>query len=327
MDKIELGRAFGAYPTMVTPYTENGAIDYSAVRQLTDWYSRQGCDGIFASCQSSEIAFLTEDERVGLVDCVRRRADELARCDKSRAPLTIVASGHVSDRFEDQARELCRVADAGADAVILITNRMDIENTNDDNWIRDAERLLKVIPEHVMLGLYECPAPYKRLLTERMLSWCLSTGRFRYIKDTCCDEAEIERRLALLDGSPLRLFNANAQTLLPSLRAGGAGYCGIMCNFHPELYVWLTHNFKRYPQTAELVGNFLSMTAFTESLRYPITAKYHLSKLCGIPMSLYSRSRSSATIRPYDAMCVEQMNNLAKRMAEYLQDIKEEEAI
>ena len=266
MEKMELSKAFGAYPTMVTPYDENGNVDYAAAEAMVEWYWNMGCDGIFASCQSSEIQCLSEDDRVKLADCVKKKADALAAADPSRAPMLIVASGHVSDDFDDQARELNRIAGTGVDAVILITNRMDIENTGDDAWIRDAERLIQTIPEHVMLGLYECPRPYKRLLTPKMLEWCLSTGRFRYIKDTCCDEAEIERRLAILNGTPLRLFNANAQTLLESLKAGGAGYCGVMCNFHPELYVWLTHHFKDQPETAETVCAFLSIAAFTESL-------------------------------------------------------------
>ncbi|MBO5256773.1 MAG: dihydrodipicolinate synthase family protein, partial [Clostridia bacterium] len=214
MEKMELSKAFGAYPTMVTPYDENGNVDYAAAEAMVEWYWNMGCDGIFASCQSSEIQCLSEDDRVKLADCVKKKADALAAADPSRAPMLIVASGHVSDDFDDQARELNRIAGTGVDAVILITNRMDIENTGDDAWIRDAERLIQTIPEHVMLGLYECPRPYKRLLTPKMLEWCLSTGRFRYIKDTCCDEAEIERRLAILNGTPLRLFNANAQTLL-----------------------------------------------------------------------------------------------------------------
>lgn len=314
MKKTELSKAFGAYPTMVTPYDTNGNVDYAAAEKMVEWYWQKGCDGIFASCQSSEIQHLSEDDRVRLAECVKRKADALAQNDPSRPSMLIVASGHVSDAFEDQVRELNRIASTGVDAVILITNRMDIENTSDDNWIRDAERLIQTIPENVMLGLYECPRPYKRLLTKKMLEWCLSTGRFRYIKDTCCDEAEIERRLEVLKGTSLRLFNANAQTLLASLKAGCAGYCGVMCNFHPELYVWLTHNYQEQPELAEKIGAFLSITAFTESLAYPITAKYHLSQIMGLPVSLYSRSRDAADFKAYDAMCVQQMNLLAKEV-------------
>ena len=311
--KISINK--GAYPTMITPYNENRTVDYGAVKALTEWYWKMGCDGIFASCQSSEIWFLGEDDRVKLAKVVKDKADALARCDKSRRPMTIVASGHVSDGFDDQVRELTRVAETGADAVILITNRMDIPNTSDENWIADCEKLIGKLPVETKLGLYECPSPYKRLLTPAMLNWAVSTDRFRFIKDTCCDADEIERRMKILAGTDLLLFNANAQTLLPCLKAGGAGYCGVMANFHPGLYVWLCENWSREPELAQETADTLSLLAFTESLAYPITAKYHQDALEGVKMSLYAKSRNSADFRPYDRLCVEQMNRAAHRLA------------
>lgn len=301
----------GAYPTMITPYNADGTVDCGAVKALTEWYWHMGCDGIFASCQSSEIWFLSEDDRVMLAKIVKDTADALARSDKSRGPMTIAASGHVSDAFDDQVRELNRIAETGADAVILITNRMDTAHTTEENWIRDCEKLIGKLPEETKLGLYECPAPYKRLLTPAMLTWAVETDRFRFIKDTCCDADEIDRRMKILGSTELLLFNANAQTLLPCLKSGGAGYCGIMANFHPKLYVWLCRNWRDQPDAAQEVADFLSLAAFTESLAYPITAKYHHARLAGNPMELYAKSRNAADFRPYDAMCVEQMHRAA----------------
>lgn len=307
----------GAYPTMITPYLENGEIDFEAVNALTEWYYKAGCDGIFASCQSSEIWFLNEDERVSLAEAVVRKARELEDAEPDGRHMSIVASGHVSNDFESQVRELSRIAGTGVDAVILITNRLDIENTSDEKWIDDCEKLINRIPSDVALGLYECPYPYKRLLTPAILNWCLSTGRFRFIKDTCCDAAEISRRMDILRGTNLLLFNANAQTLMSSLRDGAAGYCGVMANFHPSLYVKLTRNFDK-PGCAELVSetaDMLSLFAFTESLAYPITAKYHHS-VRGVPMTLISRSRRKDDFTPYHAMCVDQLDRLASALEE-----------
>jgi len=308
----------GAYATMITPYNNDGSIDRGAVEALTEWYWNMGCDGIFASCQSSEIWFLCEDERVLLARLVKDKADALARTDKSRRPMTVVASGHVSDCLDDQVRELTRIAETNVDAVILITNRLDIPNTSDENWISDCAKLIDGLPTDTMLGLYECPAPYKRLLTPAMLNWAVSTQRFRFIKDTCCDAQEIERRMQILGGTDLLLFNANAQTLLPSLQAGGAGYCGVMANFHPSLYAWLCDNWDKNPEAAQKIADALSMLAFTESLAYPYTAKYHQDALEGVSMSLIAKSRNSADFKSYDRLCVEQMHRTAQLLMKTL---------
>lgn len=303
---------YGAFPTMITPYNTDGSVDYGAVAALVEWFWKKGCDGIFASCQSSEIWYLPEEDRVKLVKVTKEIADKLAASDKSRQPMTIVASGHTSDKFEDQVHELSAVADTGVDAVIMITNRMDKSPTNDENWIRETARLADALPG-VTLGLYECPMPYKRLLTPAMLRYCVDSGRFKFIKDTCCDADEIARRMDILRDTGLLLYNANAQTLLPSLHSGVAGYCGVMANFHPELYVWLVHNFQKYPVEAAYVAELASMTAFTESLAYPITAKYHLNHIEKLPINLHARSRKAEDFTPYHAMCVTQMDELVRR--------------
>ncbi len=312
-------RIRGAFPTMITPYNTDGTVDYGAVAALVEWYWKEGCGGIFASCQSSEIWFLPEKDRVKLAQVVKATADKLAAGDKSRAPMTIVASGHVSDDFADQVRELTGVAETGVDAVILITNRMDIANTSDEAWIRDTDALATALPQTTPLGLYECPMPYKRLLTPAMLRYAVDSGRFRFIKDTCCDAEEIERRMAILRGTDLLLYNANAQTLLPSLQSGGAGYCGVMSNFHPRLYNWLVENFEKEPEKAALAADVCSMTAFTEALAYPITAKYHLGEIAGLPIGLFANSRKATDFTPYHAMCVRQMNELVREVLRQLE--------
>lgn len=303
---------FGAYPTMITPYNENGTVDYGAVEALTEWYWEKGCDGIFAACQSSEIAFLSLADRVKLSKTVKEKADALARGAANGRRMSVVASGHVSDDFNEQCTELNAVAQTGVDAVVLISNRSDIENTSDEKWIADTERILNALPEQTMVGTYECPRPYKRLLTPKTVKWIADTGRFAFIKDTCCDAEEIAKRIEILGDSGVKLFNANGQTTLETLRAGAYGYCGIMCNFHPKLYVWLCHHFKDQPETADHIGALLSMCAFTEGPVYPVTAKYHMNRFENIPMSLYARSAHRCDLTHYQKTWVEQMYLITK---------------
>ena len=300
----------GVYPTMVTPY-KNGEIDYQAVDALVEWYWKQGCDGIFAACQSSEILFLSLEERVGLVRAVVAKAKSLAKKDNSRNPLQIVASGHVSDLFSDQVEELNRVAAEGPDALILISNRMDIENTTDEKWIADTEKLIAQLPAEMPLGVYECPKPYKRLLTEKMIKWCAETGRFYFIKDTCCDASVIRQRLEWIKGSPLQLFNANAQTMLESAKDGAAGYCGVMANFHPALYSKLLKPETLNSKETSLLQDFLGLAATIENLTYPCCAKYYLNKYEGVAMEPNARSADVAKFTDYQKHCADQLAEIS----------------
>ena len=303
-----MNKKLGVFPTMVTPYTKEGKVDYKGVQALVEWYWKKGCDGIFAVCQSSEIFFLTLEERVNIGKTVVEKAKALAEVDKTRKPMKVVVSGHVSDSFEDQVEELTAMSGIGADALILISNRMDIANTTDEKWIEDLHKLIEKIPGNMPLGVYECPKPYKRLLTKKMLEACKATGRFAFIKDTCCDAEMIKERIEVLKDCDIGLYNANAQTLLETLRAGADGYCGVMANFHPEIYKWLFDNADK--KEAELVQAFVCMTAFTESLAYPATAKYYVNAHEGIKIEPISRAVDCNLITEYQKSCLAQMKTL-----------------
>lgn len=303
-------RQYDVFPTMITPYTKNGEVDYDTAEKYVEWYFEKGCNGVFAICQSSEIFFLSLEERIKLNTVVWNKAKEIER--RSGKPFTVVSSGHVSDSLEDQIEELNAVASSGTDALILITNRLDIHNEGDDVWIANAEKLLKALPKDIKLGLYECPLPYKRLVTPRILNWCLETGRFYYMKDTCCDAKVIAERNEIIKESKFRLLNANCQTLLSSLQTGGSGYCGIMCNFHPELYVWLCNNYEKEPVKAELIQNLIGTVGFTEiGMPYPLTAKYSMC-LDGINTENYARNRESSEMTDYMKDSTKQMYDLCR---------------
>lgn len=287
----------GVYPTMITPFTEENRIDLQAVDALVKWYQKKGCSGIFAVCQSSEMFYLSLKERLQLAQTTIEAARGSQMC--------VVVSGHIAQSLEEQVEELTALYETGADSVVLISNRLDLHNDGDAVWITNAEKLISRLPSDMKLGLYECPYPYKRFLTPEILSWCKDTRRFTFIKDTCCNMQLLDERLSLLADSGIDLFNANSQTLLYALQKGCAGFSGVMVNFHPELYVWLCNNFQQQPQMAKLLQGYLSLAALTESLHYPVSAKYHFNRM-GIPMSLYSRCVDPKALDVYEQHIVDQ---------------------
>ncbi len=293
------------FTTMITPYKKDGTIDYETAEKYVDWYFENDLNGVFAVCQSSEIFFLSLEERVKLNKLVFDRAKKLEK--ETGREYKVVSSGHISDTIEKQAEELTAIWESGTDALILITNRLDINNEGDDVFIENAEKLISMLPKEAKLGFYECPYPYKRLLTPRIFEWAVKTGRFTYMKDTCCDAEVIRERLGIIKGSEFKLLNANCQTLLESMRDGAHGYCGIMCNYHPKLYAWLGENYSDKSGKADLVQSVIGTFGFTEvGLPYPLTAKYHMN-LCGIPTEEYTRVPTCKPLTDYARNCIKQM--------------------
>lgn len=257
----------GIIPVMLTPFTDDGQIDYAGLERLIEWYLAHGADALFAVCQSSEMLFLSLDERVALGRFV---------VEKTRGRIPVVASGHISDDIGTQIRELTAMNQIGADALILVTNHLDPKKTGSDAFKATLTTLLDRLPKDIPLGLYECPAPYRRLLSDDELKFCADTGRFVLLKDVSCDLETVKRRLALTAGTPLRILNANAAIAWDAMKAGAPGFNGVFANIHPDLYKWLHVSSAKHPELARELATFLVLAAVSESLGYPALAKmYH----------------------------------------------------
>jgi 4-hydroxy-tetrahydrodipicolinate synthase len=249
---------------MLTPFDNQREIDWESLKKLIDWYIKAGVNGLFANCQSSEMFFLSEAESLQLTRFVLDYVD-------GRVP--VVASGHTACGLSQQIDQLGKIAETGVDSVILISNRLAMPSEDDATVLANLQKITAALTDKVGLGIYECPHPYKRLLSDDVVRWCAQSGRYTFIKDTCCQIDTIRRRVELSKGSRMHIANANGQTLLPSLQAGAHGYSGVMTNFHPELYVWLCDNWQQEPEKAETVFAYLSTASLAECLDYPVCAK------------------------------------------------------
>ncbi|MCS6758640.1 MAG: dihydrodipicolinate synthase family protein [Candidatus Devosia euplotis] len=259
---------------------------------------------LFANCQSSEMFFLSDRKSIALTKFVVDRAD-------GRVP--VVASGHTGETFNHQVEQLQAIGETGVDSVILISNRLASADESDEKALETLNALTQTVPTHLGLGVYECLHPYNRLLSDAAVEWYAASGRYIFIKDICCNIDTIRRRLKLIEGSSVHLLNANAQTLLETLKAGGHGYSGVMANFHPALYVWLVENWQAEPDKAQTLVKMLTVSALTEYLDYPACAKD-----CHVGIGTFeSRACRTRPIGSYDALhfptTIAQMQSLAGR--------------
>lgn len=270
----------GIVPVMLTPFYETGEIDFPGLERLIEWYIAKGSDALFAVCQSSEMQFLSLEERGALGQFVVRQVD-------GRIP--VVVSGHISDDPHSQLEELTVAAETGADAVVLVTNHLDPKNRGTATFMGNLQWLLDRLPKDTPLGLYECPAPYRRLLSDDELRFCIDSERFVLLKDVSCDLATVKRRVAMAAGTPFAILNANAAIAYDAMKAGSRGFNGVLANIHPDLYKWLYTSGSQHPELAEDVATFLVLAALSEAFGYPVIAKMYHQRI-GTFTSISSRA-------------------------------------
>lgn len=260
----------GLWPVMLTPFTEDNQVDADGLSRLTDFYIQSGSKGLFSNCQSSEMFQLTDQERLKVIETVVKSADK-------RVP--VVATGTFSTSMEKSADFIKRVYDTGVAAVVVLSNHLaDIQQSEEVLKV-NIERLLSLTGD-IPLGIYECPYPYKRLISPKMMRWIAETGRFFYHKDTSCDPDAIQAKLAAVKGTPFAFYNADTPTALMSLQSGAVGISPIGANLYPELYSTLIdwHHSHHNEEQLNWLSARLTVMGTVVDLCYPYSAKLFLQQ-------------------------------------------------
>ena len=272
----------GFIPVMLTPFEENGAVDYNGLTKLTELYLRAGAAGLFANCQSSEMFHLTEEERLTVTKHV---------VDVAAGAVPVVATTTFGGAVGSQADFVKRMYDTGIEAAIIITNMLAAQTETDELFEERVHLLFDQTPG-IPFGFYECPEPFKRVLTAAQLQRFVATGRIVYHKDTCLDIEQVRAKLKATESTPgFGLYDAYMVHAVDSLKAGSAGLSCIQGNYYPELVVWLCRNYNN-PSAAEqvaMVQQFFIDRMDVMHTVYPTVAKYFLQKR-GLEISTFTRT-------------------------------------
>lgn len=270
-------------PVMITPFNLKAKVDLDVVSKLVDFYLAAGVKGFFANCLSSEMYSITEDERLELTQHIVRYVN-------GRVP--VVATGSFGLSIYDKAEFTKKIYNTGIDAVILITGHYANIEDSDDVLLKNFDHMFKLTGD-IPLGMYECPAPYKRIIGADTFKTLLSSNRLVYHKDTSIDLEKVKAKIDIVKetGSGLEFFDAHSPNAMYSLQMGAKGMSSISGNFYPEILVWMVNNATN-PDKQEEVKWLQSEISRVDPLihiAYPMSAKYFLRKR-GLPVRTISRA-------------------------------------
>ena len=266
---------------MLTPFTTDGKVDFNGLTQLTEFYLQAGASGLFANCLSSEMFELTVAERLAVTRHV---------VDVAKGAVPVVATATFGGDIGAQADFTKRIYDTGIDAAIAITNMLAAADDADAVFEERVYQLLEQT-NGIPFGFYECPEPFKRVLSARQLGKFVATGRVIYHKDTCLDIELVKAKLAAASDAPgFGLYDAYMVHAVESLKAGAAGLSCIQGNYYPELVVWLCRHYDEEAmagQVAQVQQFFIDHMEVMHEV-YPTVAKYFLQQR-GLKISTFTR--------------------------------------
>ncbi len=267
-------------PVMITPYQPNKQIDFDVLSRLTDFYLAAGAKGFFANCQSSEMYLLSDDERIAITRHVVQHVN---------GAWPVVASGSFGDSLEAKAEFTKRIYQTGINAVILISGHFAKKKERDDILAGHFEKFF-AMTETIPTGTYECPQPYKRIISPDVFKYLLATNRVVYHKDTTIVFEKVKVKIDLAKGSNLEFYDACTANTMNSLQAGAKGMSAVSGNFYPEILAWMCNNATN-PEKQEQVRYSQEQITATEKViakGYPLSSKYFLRKR-GLPIEIVTR--------------------------------------
>src|ERR1700722_8662178 len=201
---------------MITPFNLKAKVDWDALNSLIEFYMAAGVKGLFANCLSSEMFSISEDERLEITQYI---VDHV----KGRVP--VVATGSFGLRIEDKADFTKKIYYTGIDAAIMVTGHFANVDDGDDVLLRNFEKMFQ-LTGNIPLGMYECPAPYKRIIPASLFKQLLDAGRLIYHKDTSIVQDQVKEKLDILKtigNNTLEFYDAHSPNAMFSLQHGAKG--------------------------------------------------------------------------------------------------------
>ena len=208
----------GAASAVVTPMTDQGAIDYSAFERMLNWQVEQGIDALVICGTTGESSTLTDEEH-------RQVLQFAINVVAGRVPM-IAGTGSNDAAY---AIELTKFAcDIGYDAMLLVTPYYN--KTTQQGLIQFFTAIADASTKPVILynvpsrtGVNIEPATYAKLAQHPMIA---------AIKEAGGNISKIVETAALV-GDQLDIYSGNDDQIVPVLACGGKGVISVLSNIVP----------------------------------------------------------------------------------------------
>lgn len=218
----------GVVPPVVTPFHDDGTVDIASLTGLVNYLIDAGVHGLFALGSTSEVAYLTDDER----DQVLRATVEAAA---GRVPVIAGVMDMTTKRVIEQG---LRAKELGVDGLVVT---VPFYALNDESEIADHFRAV-ASQTGLPIYAYDVPVRVNRVkLSLPLLLMLANEGVIAGVKDSSGDDVAF-RRLVMANrdaGSPLALLTGHELVVDGCLLMGADGVVPGYGNVDPAGYVAL----------------------------------------------------------------------------------------
>lgn len=210
----------GAGVAIVTPFKENGAVNYEKFGELIEEQIAGGTDAIIVCGTTGESSTLDHEEHLSVIKyCIEKVA--------GRIP---VVAGTGSNCTETAVYLSTEAEKSGADALLLVTPYYNKATQN------GLFKHYKTIADSVKIPciLYNVPSRTGcNIAPETVVRLCSEVENIVGVKEASGNLSQIVKLMSIADGK-VDLYSGNDDQIVPLLALGGKGVISVLSNVAPR---------------------------------------------------------------------------------------------
>lgn len=217
----------GSGVALITPFDENGEVNYSRLREILEFHVINHTDAIIVTGTTGEGSTLNDEEKISVIEFT-------VNIINNRIP---VIAGTGSNDTRHAAEFSKRVEKLGVDGLLVVT---PYYNKGNENGIYEH---YKAIAEGVKIPIimYNVPSRTGVNLSIQLLKRLAQIENITALKEASGDisyVAEVAREVPELD-----IYSGNDDMVVPVLSLGGKGVISVSANIIPDISHDITVSF------------------------------------------------------------------------------------
>ena len=211
----------GAGVAIVTPFKENGEVNYEKFAEMIEFQIVNGTDAIIVCGTTGEASTLSHEEHLDVIRyCVK--------CVNGRIPVI----GGTGSNCTETAIYLSKEAEkAGVDGILVVT---PYYNKATQNGLYEHFKMVADSVKVPMI-LYNIPGRTGgvNILPETVVRLCSEVENIVGVKDATGNISQVAKLMSLANGK-VDLYSGNDDQIVPLLSLGGKGVISVLSNVAPQ---------------------------------------------------------------------------------------------
>lgn len=257
----------------LTPFHEDGTVNYREYARLTQWLLGQGVKGIFVCGTTGEFVNMTLSERKGLLEAAVEGAGGQGSILYNTTALNLTDAKALAEHAKK----------CGADAVSITP---PFYHNYDSAALTNYFITLAQMADPLPVYLYNIPGMAKNVITPEIVRGvCEKCENVRGLKDSSMDFMTFLQFQTVLPDPEFELLTGNDAQVLTALQAGGRGAVIAMANVFPAMCVSIVDHFNagELEKAREAQLKVMRLRDLVRSIM-PIISHKEMMKLNGFEM-------------------------------------------